>query len=215
MLTLPVTIFGAIWLFSPWLYLGGLRAESARLVQAPAANAASRLGQTSRQIVVSFTTSRDLAAYRKRWRLPFIQAGIFACKDSSLGTNDEVATQGAGYFSDEGRVRALGGGAGPAAGRYAYQATFGDELTSIVDHEAKRLPAATCRAVFASGSTAQPCSRAACDRPPFRSPSRAVDPSHRSIRDSAGARRLRYAVGQRFFGARVQIYQQCNKTCGV
>ena len=142
-LTLPVTIFGAIWLFSPWLYLGGLRVESARLVQAPAANAASRPGQTSRQIVVSFTTSQDLAAYRNRWRLPFIQAGIFACKDSSLGTNDEVATQGAGYFSDEGRVRALGGGAGPAAGRYAYQATFDDELTSIVDHEAKRLPAAT------------------------------------------------------------------------
>ncbi|WP_442679940.1 hypothetical protein ACSBM8_01650 [Sphingomonas sp. ASY06-1R] len=143
-LAISIAVFATIWLISPWLYLGGLRVENARLTDAPSADPGPLAGLASKRVVVSFTTAQDLQAYRKKWRLPFIQAGITACNDRSLGTNDAVVTQAGGYLADQGRVRPLGHTPGSAPDRYTYQVTFNNVLVSTGDnHEGRLVPAST------------------------------------------------------------------------
>jgi hypothetical protein len=59
--------------------------------------------QTSQRIDVTFFAPEDLDRLRKRLRVGFITATLFACDDRETATR-EVVTQGDGYFIDRGRV---------------------------------------------------------------------------------------------------------------
>lgn len=123
--------------------MSGLRIQTARVyhVNGSGFSVPNQL-TTPEWIRVTFTTSQNLTAYRAKWRLPFIQAQLRACRNPTAGTNDEVASQDGGYFADQGRVRALGRVSGEGE-RYAYQADFDNLLTSTVDHQLKSVPALT------------------------------------------------------------------------
>lgn len=134
-----MTVFAVIWMVSPWLYFSGLRVEAVRVERAGNGAPGRRADAAAPDLIrVRFTTPQDVAAFRARWRLPFIQAGIAACNDRSAGSSDEVVTQGAGYFAEDGRVRALG----QVGGRYTYEAMFDDRLDRIGgDHRLRQTPA--------------------------------------------------------------------------
>ena len=144
-LIISVAIACAIWFISPWLYLGGVQVVAAEVRTTPRPGAARpKQLVTPDWIAIRFTTSRDLEAYRSRWRLPFIQAEISACRSDSAGTNDEVVTQRAEYFADYGRVRALGRVSNGAGQRYAYEVIFDDVLSNVgEDHRLKSVTAST------------------------------------------------------------------------
>lgn len=144
-LIILAAVICVLWTISPWLYLSGLRVEAVRVLKAGEADGSRTPAglATSERIKVSFTTPQELVAYRAKWGLPFIQAQITACNDDAAGSNDEVITQGAGYFSDYVRVRALGRIPGIDQERYRYEAVFDNRLSSIVNHEGKDTPAST------------------------------------------------------------------------
>lgn len=141
---ISIAVFCLIYFISPWLYMSGLRIEATRVYRVGGSGLPTPHQLTTPEwIRVTFTTSQELAAYRTKWRLPFIQAQIRACRDAGAGSSDEIVSQGAGYFSDQGRVRVLGRLPGDAE-RYAYQADFDNLLNSIGDdHQGKSVPALT------------------------------------------------------------------------
>lgn len=141
---LAAAILLAAWLISPQRYLSGLRVESVRVLQPGEADGSRKPEDlaTPERIEVIFSTPPDLVAYRAKYDLPFINAHILACNGAE-GRNKEVITQRAGYFSDYGRVRALGRVPGINEERCRYKAVFDDQLTRNVNHHAQEIPART------------------------------------------------------------------------
>ena len=91
------------------------------------------------RLAVTFSTAEDLAALRDRLGLGYVAARLADCRDDAAATQ-EVIAQRAGYLGDYRRVSRLGRN---AAGHVRYRAVFDDELTTTVDHAARRTPART------------------------------------------------------------------------
>lgn len=141
-LLISLSCFGLIWFVSPWLYLRGLEVQSVRLLQASNAKAPQSL-KTAEWLRITFSTPQDIAAFRARWGLAFIQAEIASCHDHGGGSFNQTVAQGQGYLPDAGRVRLLEAH-DTASGRFIYQADFDNVLvTHDGTGEGKLIPATT------------------------------------------------------------------------
>ncbi|PTQ60057.1 hypothetical protein C8J45_1138 [Sphingomonas sp. PP-CE-3G-477] len=113
----------ALWLLFPWGPIHDVKVEQSRYLKRKVGP--SNPGAAPHQIVVVFSVPKPLEAVRNDKGAGFINATLSGCDDTDRIAR-EVVTQGAGYFPDEGRVRALPATPGEAPRRYRYRAVFDD-----------------------------------------------------------------------------------------
>lgn len=112
----------AAWL-APWARVGDVRVEGSRIEQGPP----PKPGETARRVVVTFSTARDLALYRQKIGISFINASLFSCDDSATSV-EEVVTQHGGALTDRHRVQALDPVSADGEKRHRYRVSFDDAL---------------------------------------------------------------------------------------